>query len=81
MSDLTALTDDEGATLDYLSAAFDAGAVALVRTQLDGVDRAAIAIVTLNLDDGESFDITPVALLIDGDTFARLTNPAEEVDA
>lgn len=50
---------------------------ALVSTTFEGEPTAAIAVVT---EDGDEFVITPIAVFLTGDMFARLTDPGEGLD-
>ena len=68
------LTEDEIGRLEYLKATVDD--LALVRVEHDGRPRAALAAVFF---DGETYEVRPVALLVDDDLVAEL-NPGPEME-
>lgn len=78
------LTQEESEEFQYLGAAIRGmldGRVALVRSVLDGEKDVAVVALVEDNGDEEGVDVTPLAILIDSDLFARLIDPADAVGA
>lgn len=80
---MTALTDADEDRFQQMVAACVGGAMgslelSVVRSQLDGRDVAVV--VVIEDVDGDNVRITPVAVLIDDDTFDRLRDPLDLLD-
>lgn len=72
------LTNSERSVFNDITSG-DYDNLALIRTQLDGRDVAAIAAV---MSDGGEYQVLPVAILVNDELFARMTAPddAETID-